>query len=146
MFLGFYVQYVASRWWSMYECIPWIDKVAHSLVSCVRDPPGSKRTNGPPPSGSPMRNRSNEVGVGASEDASGRRSMFFEYSHAERVRSEVCRLCLLALATTGQGCSQQMRDAYPDSQSLVNIGIMSTFERAEFERLSRDVLHHRSNW
>jgi hypothetical protein len=35
MFLGFYVSYVSSRWWSMYQAIPWIDKVCFAATSCV---------------------------------------------------------------------------------------------------------------
>ena len=34
--LGFYVSYVASRWWQQFLAIPWPDKLFHS-VACFVD-------------------------------------------------------------------------------------------------------------
>ena len=31
--LGFYVSYVASRWWQQFLAIPWPDKYVHSLLN-----------------------------------------------------------------------------------------------------------------
>ncbi|XP_026683259.1 bestrophin-2-like [Diaphorina citri] len=33
--LGFYVAYVAGRWWNQYEAIPWPDKVMHSIALSI---------------------------------------------------------------------------------------------------------------
>nr|XP_031831442.1 bestrophin-4-like isoform X1 [Nomia melanderi]XP_031831443.1 bestrophin-4-like isoform X1 [Nomia melanderi]XP_031831444.1 bestrophin-4-like isoform X1 [Nomia melanderi]XP_031831445.1 bestrophin-4-like isoform X1 [Nomia melanderi]XP_031831446.1 bestrophin-4-like isoform X1 [Nomia melanderi]XP_031831447.1 bestrophin-4-like isoform X1 [Nomia melanderi]XP_031831448.1 bestrophin-4-like isoform X1 [Nomia melanderi]XP_031831450.1 bestrophin-4-like isoform X1 [Nomia melanderi] len=33
--LGFYVSYVAQRWWQQYQAIPWPDKVMHSIALYV---------------------------------------------------------------------------------------------------------------
>ena len=34
--LGFYVSLVVTRWWAQWSSIPWVDRLAHSIIANVQ--------------------------------------------------------------------------------------------------------------